>query len=100
MGFAAYRLYLSAMVSLTGVAMVPVALLLAFGPRPDTLVVAPDSSLVSSAAECVMFCDQPTLAAPSNTAPAKKSDCAFFCDEPPMPSHDEICRLFSGQKEC
>ncbi|MFB8007530.1 hypothetical protein [Nocardia sp. NPDC056000] len=77
---------------LTGVAMiwvVPAALLMAFGHRPEVPMVDP---VVSSTTACVMFCapSQSAAATPSTAAPV----CKFLCDEPPLPTPGELCRLF------
>lgn len=95
MAMLSYRMYLAAMPVVAAVWVVPAAILLCFGDRPDSTVIAPDTSLVSAAPDCVMFCDQPAPV----TTPGKPA-CTFWCDEPPLPSDSEVCQLFSGRQGC
>lgn len=95
-----YRVYLAAMSALSSVGVVPAAILLAFGERPNQPVVEPTAAFVSSVPSCVMFCEAVTLMSPTTTPQPTPSPtpatpgCWMLCDEPPLPSGEELCELF------
>lgn len=97
-----YRLWVSVMSAAASVYVVPAALLLAFGDRPDQPTADEAMSLVSSVPPCVMFCvameiqSAPLTGAPTTAVAAVPSQgCVMLCDAPAVPPTAATgCQMF------
>lgn len=101
MSLKSYHTWASLMSGAAMVWIVPAALLMTFGERPEQAGIDPAASLVSGTPDCVMFCAGYSVSVPAAvprseepTAGEQRPGCAFLCEEPPLPSNEELCRLF------